>query len=487
MSAIGYLVHPYLSTAYLAESEAHNIGFQIEFVIPDAHEIKQQIEFKVENYAHNLGFQVDQKIEDEAHNILQQVEFKIGNFQHDLGFQIDQFIENFAHNIGMEFKQGKVLHEICEDDGYLSYNYLKHPYLSNAICAHINQQVKFIIEDYEHNLGFQISQKIEDYSKNIRQQVQQKIANYSHNVGQQVLFSVAKKLNFQVTFVLYNATKLRVLMNFPSRGATTTGGGNNAWGNPKGTGENWVASSTETGDFEASNLNTDIVEQVWRSNNGDISGVTLKCDTEISQGVFLDTLGILNHNFTTSAQITLEGSTSSTFSTIGFSTDLTVIRGHENIYYIAPTLPTSGYRFWRITISDPTNTNDYLEIGSIVFGSAIIIHEENFTDTVTKTTKHFSDKIETEGYTNVSNDRALKYAINLDFKYIKYLGSNYDNFREIFETARTSLKCLWIPTPQYADRFAVFGKLAEIPVETHLDLGEQSNHVDFAVEVDESL
>jgi hypothetical protein len=128
-----------------------------------------------------------------------------------------------------------------------------------------------------------------------------------------------------------------------------------------------------------------------------------------------------------------------------------------------------------------------LQIGTIVFGSSIIFQGECFVDQVTRSTKHFSDKIETEGFTNVSNDRALKYAVGLDFRSLRYNRGNYNNIRGVFDFARTSLKCLWIPTPQYPQRFAVFGKLASIPVETHNVKGETLDFVDFSIELDESL
>jgi hypothetical protein len=112
---------------------------------------------------------------------------------------------------------------------------------------------------------------------------------------------------------------------------------------------------------------------------------------------------------------------------------------------------------------------------------------ESFVDTVRKRKIHFSDKVQTEGFTNVSNDRALKRAINIDFQKIAYARGNYKSLVGVFDYSRTSLKCLWIPDPLKPDRFAVFGKLTTMPEETHLNMGEGADYVDFAMEVDESL
>ena len=59
--------------------------------------------------------------------------------------------------------------------------------------------------------------------------------------------------------------------------------------------------------------------------------------------------------------------------------------------------------------------------------------------------------------------------------------------REIFEYAGTTLKCLYIPVPQQASRFAVFAKMNEIPAETHNYKGADADYVDFSISVDESL
>jgi hypothetical protein len=180
----------------------------------------------------------------------------------------------------------------------------------------------------------------------------------------------------------------------------------------------------------------------------------------------------------------MQGSNDPTFSTVGLSETLDVET--ENLYWISEFLPQYSYRYWRFAINDPTNANN-LQIGTIVFGSSIIFNGECFIDDVVRRKTHFADRVRTEGYSAVSNDRALKRAVSLSFRRLDFNRDNYANLVEVIDYARTSLKCLWIPTPRFASRFAVFGKLSEIPVENHRALGRDADYIDMDVTVDEAL
>lgn len=328
-------------------------------------------------------------------------------------------------NQNSQVKFGTVLNPDCDEDfGYLVQDYLTTPYLAGGVCAQQHAQAD--------RLG-------------------------------------AYKMHSQVKFLLYNTTNLRILSEFPSRGVD---------------GINWTVLSggTQSGDFSIDNVNTDIVEQQYRST---ATAVALVCDTQLTSGAFIDTLAILNHNLTLGASITVIGSNVPDFSNIGLIVSLDASK--RNTYYIAPTLPLTGFRYVKLQISDTSNPDGQIRIGTIVFGSSIIIQSEQFIDQVNKATVHYSDKVKTEAFTNVQNDRAVKTAITLSFKNMAFNSGDYKNMTDLFETARTAQKCLWIPTPKYPSRFAVFGKLSEIPQEQHNDLGENSDWVDFTCHVDESL
>jgi hypothetical protein len=379
--------------------------------------------------------------------------------------QADKRITSGSKLTRQELGRGPVSHQTC--DGYLTGPYLSEPYLAPFICAHLRQQISHRLAKTT-TVSQQLDRRIDSGLKVIRQQMERRIED-EQAIRMQLLRTSAVLINSQLLISIYNTTNLRILSDFPSRGTSGT---------------NWsvVAGGTAAGDRGVNNLNTDIVEEVYRST---ATTVTLQCDTEISQGIFLDTLAILGHNFTTSAVVVLQGSNDITFSSIPLSETLTVET--ENMYYIAPSLPLTSYRYWRIVVSDVTNTDGYIQIGTIVFGSSIIFNGECFTDEVVRKKTHFADRIRTEGYSSVSNDRALKRGLSLRFQKLNYNRENYENLTGVIDTARTSLKCLWIPTPEYASRFAVFGKLAEMPVETHKAISANADYIDMDITVDEAL
>jgi hypothetical protein len=287
-------------------------------------------------------------------------------------------------------------------------------------------------------------------------------------------FRAVKTIAFgaQIRAAIYNITNLRVLCDFPSRGD----------------GDNWTASSTKastTDSFNANNLNTDIVEQIWRTADAVKTGVTVDADAGAGKTIFLDTMAFLNHNLTTSAVVNLLESDNPGHAPIGQVTVL--IMTEDNFVYVSPDLPVTGYRYQRIAIDDPTNPNDFLSIGTIVFGNAQIFAGECFVSRVRKTPVNFSDSINTEAFTNVQNDRGIKNKIRLEFKNIRFNGPNFKNLNDdVFETARTILKCLWIPTPQFALRFMTFAKMTKIPDQIHNVRSEDNDLIDFLIETDES-
>jgi len=344
-------------------------------------------------------------------------------------------------------------------------------------------QFSGLIVDFLDPQGVQINQQIADVADPEGVQFEGISADTADPEGAQFNAAVAHNEGLEFTVAIYNTTQLRILCDFPSRGATS-GAGTNAWGNTIATGQNWQTNSQDpAADFTVQNLNTDIVEQVYRSVSGTVTGVNIDCDVEATPGVFLDTLGILNHNLTTGATVTLIGSVNSTFTPIGKTINLTPRL--DNIYHIEPDLPLTAFRYWRFQIDDVNNTDGYIEIGTIVFGNAVIFTvEECMTDRILKKPQHFVDSVRTEGFTAVKNNRSLKNRINMRFESLRFDQGNFQNLDEIFKTVRTSQKCLWIPTPSTTDasiteRFAVFGKIPELPQQEHNVKGTVGEDLDF--------
>jgi citrate lyase gamma subunit len=460
--------------------ESH--GMEVHAVLIKDYETGMEIQFKMnkqsafgmEVYAQvldtasttamqsELVFYEDQSKGMETHRIIQE-------YRKATGEQSRNFIKDKNDFFGFEVRMDKSFPHIkCEQMGYLEQPYLEDPYLVAGYCVPGPMEIQLILKK-QPSQASQIHLFIQSMLE-FGQQIRLMIKDYLHPIAMQINRIRATSYGMQIKFILYNTTNLRVMVDFPSRGTTGT---------------NWTASSTETGDFSVNNLNTDIVEQRWQSAAGTTTAV-LECDTEKVQGVAVDTLGILNHNLTTSAYLIMEGSNFADFSAIGETIVPTIVRD-EDIYWIAPTYPNKQWRYWRFTINDPTNSDGNLKIGTIIFGTTIILQGENFTDIVRKRKIHFADKIATEGYTSITNDRALKKSVGINFDKIQYTRGNYKNLNYVFDFARTSLKCLWVPDPRYPARFAIFGKLTDMPEETHNVICVDADYVDFSIEVNEAL
>jgi hypothetical protein len=421
-----------------------------------------------------------------------------------------------ARITGMQQKISPLLQTLCGNT-YLTDPYLTTSYLAYGMCAHqgvqvamnafvetevgaqanmiilkdmvphiqvnmvvfddapVGAQADMRVVDREKPTSAQVALQIVDRLKPARAQVLMRIVDRENPLGMQVLMVQSVQVLGQVTMVIYNTTQLRMMKQFASRGTPALGG------------NNWTCSPpAATGDFSPNNLNTDVIEQCWRSRDGDTALVSLVCDTGLPQGAFVDTAALLGHNLTRSAVVTLQGSNVADFSTVGFST---ILNSEElNTYYIAPDLPTTGFRWWRFVLEDPTNPAGFLSIGTLIFGAAEIFTVlENFTNPVTMGHKHFKDVVETEGFTNVSNDRALRKYLRLSFEKLLANNGNYGKLRNTFLFARTGLKVLYIPTPSYPSRFAIFGKLERMPEESHTSHSATEEYIDLSLDIDESL
>lgn len=352
-----------------------------------------------------------------------------------------------------------------------SYGYLAQPYLSNYYALQIADAVLpmqvVLNPTTAKTTKISVVNSVSGNAKPVKSSVFTYIKDLN-SVGMQIGRVLSKSTYMQVRRALYNTYNLRVLWDIPSRGDTGT---------------NWtvISGTQQSGDFSVNNLNSDIVEEQFRTTTK--SNVQIQCDTQVASGVYVDTLAILNHNMSVSATVTVAGSNDIQFP----NPEIFELKpdGTDSIIWISPTLPQTAYRYWRFTFSDQGTGG--LAIGAILFGSAAVLEGENVVSTITKTPKHFADKVQTEGFTAVSNDRALKNSVSLEFRNLDYLKSNYEMLKQIFITCRTSLKALWIPTPRTPTRFAVFGKLVNIPSEQHNAIADDADYVSFSVEIDEAL
>lgn len=409
-----------------------------------------------------------------------QTEMRIDNFQ-DLNTSVKAIIIDFFNSLGCQV-EGKVeevsiinsqvytsnlLYAKC--GGFLEEGFGNTSFLANRICGHLRTQVNaLVVQKTPYNT--QVEMRVDDLDL-LNTQSEMKI-NFETSFNTQVLVAFAHRLNTQATVILYNTIRPRILCNFKSRGID---------------GKNWTSNSTEPGDYSILNVNNDIVESYWRSPLGATTGISLICDTQIAQGVFMDTFFVDGHNLTTSATATLEGSNDD-FASTPFVQNL-IINGNR-IFWIAPTLPLSSYRKWKIRINDNTNPDGYLKIGVIAFGASEILVSTCTVQQIEVQNTEYKEAVKTEGYTSVGNSRAIRRAIRLDFRDIEYEAGDFQRLVNINEYSRTTLKCLWIPDPRTQSlmkRFAVFGKIKELPVERHNVKSRQDkmDHIDMSYNIDE--
>lgn len=458
----GYLELPYLTYPYGSGELIDGRGLQFEALNTKQKSSGVQSLLKIVSEK-NAGLSWLGNI---SKNETSGVQFHVFNTkQKNSGAQFRSLVDSGALSFGQEFMQAKI-------PSYIRGGYLEGAYLSSPYLHYENEKrpsLQFLaFNTKQRQSGVQFQGKI-TVEKKKGVQFLGKITQENPAGVQFKVFRIIKK-GIQFRSIIYNTTQLRFLTDFASRGLN---------------GNTWTATSTApstSNAFHVNNLNTDIVEQVWRSTS--LVTQTLRCDTQDTSGSYVDTLAILNHNLTQGATVIFQGSNDPTFSTVGVSEVL--VNNVKNTFWISPQIPLNAYRYWRFEISDPANPDGYIQIGSIVFGAASIFSsDENFTDEVNFGFKQFEDKIFTEGHTNVSNDRGQKRFIELSFDKLKADGANFKSLRRAYIEYGTLLKVLYVPIPQDPAAFSVFAKMSEVPQESHIYSG--SHYVSFDIKLDESL
>lgn len=294
--------------------------------------------------------------------------------------------------------------------------------------------------------------------------------------GFEALVLFTKPTGMSAFIKLYNIDKLRVLASFDSRGVT-----NGNWTVQQG--------GTAPGDYSIDNINNDVWEHVYRSQ--DIT-ITIDCDTGPNSDSRPDTFWFGNHNFTSGALITVLGSLEPNFVSPRWSFQFQSVP-KEQAYYLVPVddFPLDNVRYVRFIIDDQGNADGYLQFAHLIFGASEVLVGDCITENISKKYTDYKDALETEGFTSQMNHRALRKRVGFSLQKLDYNKGNYQKLVDnVFLEARTDLKCLWIPYPRYPTRFGVFAKMVEIPEESHELRGaadEDLDFVSFDITLDESL
>ncbi len=467
VALVNYLEDSYLvgPPGYLGGTFGEVSGMQAQMKIDDAADDTfegMQVEMKIATRI-DTGMQTQMKVFAFSPEGMQAELLAVG-INEPTGFQVDQIVGQDART-GMQTTIGKLFHAYHPKYLVAEEEYMTYSYLAYKRCAFLGMQVeaKIVDEADDRFEGMQADMKVVDFTEDYGMQSQMKITDLEPK-GMQVNMVRTTKTGMQINFIIYNTTQLRFLCNFASRGVSSdynvTPGGDNA---------NWQTDQTMAADDlgKLGNLNTDVFEQRIQTDSA-VAFWELRCDTGLN--TFIDTLFIGDHNFTKSATIQVQGSDSPTFASVSYSFNVSVNNGFDlvNAYYIAEDPPIIGSRYARLLISDPANPDGHLRIGIIAFGSSdIFTPRECFDNPVQYGFEHFKDTVDTEGFSNNSNDRATRKKLSLNFTNLRLQSGNFALLRRYMATAKTDLKCLIIPYPERAAALAVFSKLVALPGETH--------------------
>lgn len=441
-----YLMVPYLTDKYLAECFTTPMGCSTYLTVKNRPHVGSQIHKKI-YFQDPMSTQVELR----THNV-EEVSVQI-DLEKRTDIKVSSQVEKVIDYAKINAVQieSKIYHDKS---------------LGTQIRRHI-------ISSYDDlYLPVQVDLKINVFMLNLNQIL--KIINVQGHLGVQVLRIGELSNKVQITKALYNTTQLRILTDFASRGV------------PSQNGETWTSDvplGIAEGDYDPNNLNTDILEQITKTAQG-IRTFSILCDTG-KLNTYVDTIAILNHNFTKGCTLEIYGYTSDPSG----AADITIVPTVEleNTYWISPEIPRIPYRYWRIVVNDYGNPYA-LYMGVVVIGSSRIVSlAECFDNPVTFGFRHFKDTIETEGFSPVSNDRAIRKNLSLSFSMLKYNGGNYKWLRDYFITNKTDLKALVIPRPTNPSSLAVFSKLSSLPSESHTAITDDEHYVTFTLDYDESL
>lgn len=287
-----------------------------------------------------------------------------------------------------------------------------------------------------------------------------------------------RNTSFQMNWNFYNITNLRILWEIASDGIET---------------DNFTASSTAATDKSIVNVKNDIIEKYWQSTS--TSSEWIQFDAGENIEIYIDTLGIIEHNFTTSVTLSLKGygtgsdlapsnwGTVPIYATISAGTN----PNDPRIVWCSPTDPSARYRHWRLEINDPTNTADYLRIGRFMAGQSLVLNGENIVDTLKFSKNNFKEEIALNGFSSVFNNRALKKRLSITLSTLNVQTlSNYSLLNKYADYVRDVYKSLVIPDPGNPYKYSIFAKLTELPSEDISYVDSENEYSTYSLSYDEA-
>ena len=174
---------------------------------------------------------------------------------------------------------------------------------------------------------------------------------------------------------------------------------------PQDPGGNILEVSTQAdGDFDKTNLVTDISRQVWRSTDTNEQFIKVKSEAPTQP----DTVALIGTNLTADAVVILEANSVDDFDNPPFCVEMLIVNAHTTHAVFLNDFGNE-YEYFRFRILDPDNPCGYIEVGRVAGGQAFTYTggkeglQNAFTIGYTDTSKSMTN----EGYSRPSNTNIL--------------------------------------------------------------------------------
>jgi len=266
-------------------------------------------------------------------------------------------------------------------------------------------------------------------------------------------------------------------------------------------------------DFGVLNVKKDTVESLYRVPQKYFyiifdAGAVTQSSVRRTKAISIDTFAMLNTNLTLNASIRLYGygdAQSSLPSIQNLERNGTLLfynlkrnlcGGDEyqrDLIYIEEdeTKAIQRYRYFLLKVSDSQNPSDFLEVGRVLGGQASILTNNfsdgstTFNDNITFEETSYTDSLDLNGFSSISNERALKRKLGIEFKNINIDSQNYKILRNYWRYCRDTKKALVIPFADNPVGFHLFAKLETLPKQTINYVEKNHVYSDFSLDWDE--
>ena len=211
-----------------------------------------------------------------------------------------------------------------------------------------------------------------------------------------------------------------------------------------------ITASSANATYPASNMKLLPITKVWRSVAAVLSSVTLLFD--LGSAMTITAAGLVNANLTSAATLLLEAGTTSAVS--DFSVTLSYVRLYDWIRWLSP---SQSYRYWRFTLTDAANGDNYLEVGYPILGNATVLTSAQAYGWH-QITEYFNQSPRSEF--GVRNTAQMWDRMRFSFDLRNKAAAEVTTFRTIYTTAKMDVTpLLFIPdtsTPTHDGFFGVF-------------------------------